>query len=1663
MPQENKLLNTSSSTSSDSNVDQIIITALGGGSLPSQQEQGPTRLRGQSRSPSNINASTSSSSRSAGSRERANTAGGEQNHGGSSSTSSSSVILDGLPSHYMDGLGDYSFRCKLYEFDADDNTGRQEWKDLGTGYVFADLREAKRRPFFRRQNNAPEGGGPPPCSRGVLQVHSDTLPPRLIKEFLILPPASYILQGDQSSNASDDEQSQGSVSSSKDTIIVWEDFHTGYDYALSLEKATDAAPLYEALNNQNWQSPSMCIGNPIGNISSLPHDRRMQLQHALQKPRRKVLPDKLDDDSLEVASQVIATLATNFISRQQLAGKLNAQGGLNVCPQVLEIGGITVNNRRLCSQECGETSWFADLHQMAAEAEELELEEQKSSGTTLSANSSPQKQKNPPPTNAITGELILTPSEHKKRLLFEIVRNMFTLADQNLVKAMLDAKHWETILWIMEWDPGLSRKVNHRQVLKRVVRYRRVVNFANDETLKLIDLNFRVQYIRDVAMARLLDDVNTNVLNHIVGQNLTSLIECIQEGKGVLRALFDQLDNKDWLALDFVAESLRTLRYQNIGVFHSEKDRLYTCYERERLFKYLLPFIVEPDTPETSDIQHLPDDLEEDDVNDLVDDFPVRRTPHPTTRTVALDILQLYAFHNPSLLRNYAISNPDWLKKVASILLVESDQPTQSLVSEVLRWTLDFDAAHNPQLFMMLQAESSHLTGIQKIGVSEREGFLEIVWERQHGVMLPLVTALRDATMFDPGMTDEAKNFARQCILDILATGVQKSSCGQGKSKHDLYHVVVFLVTTQAVEKAAKLLNVPCKFLHITVIKFIRTAIEKKNDQLIRAIMKTPDTVFGPVFRILKEQLAPLQKQNRMTGNSLLSAILALLSQISDPSSNSSQSIRELVKFIFAHFMDVFTEPFCNTENPAAGCGIYSSFSANGAGRDYTPRNPLELGVLTKLFWSWKAILKAEEDKVKQEKELEQQALLGRNNRFNNGPRGFGTQGKGGKTVTNYEVPDSWFEDYSDSEEELSSDDENPGPMPPKGLGPGGAITSLFPKNEIGPSARGGLGLGPGGKLGPVRDQRILSVEQFVKDRRMTQDDDADEDAEANQAIAMVLGGPDPPRPAVQTGLAPPPPPPSSNEQGNYISGANGGNTGVLEGPRPQGPPGPLAQPGADGEQLKKDGVDTSSNTSSNMIGPEAPPSVSGAYSSTTSALPSSISSTTSTTNTASTTSSPFVPNTTSYNKPPSGTSTRALLAQFTSRTQSPAISRPGEFRPGQRLSDIAYGPSRPGARDHDYRTSHTLNEQVGGSTGSTSGGVRSASTRGPTKDAQSGAGNPLHLASPLGSIGHPEEQPSPPTLPIGGARKRSMIESSSSGVDLDDDPLTHQSAQRIKRVTPDTGQEQSSHASTILEEIKEGQGEGGPELQGVVAGSNTTGASSGEEETTSQTTSIMGTGAATSTSSMSSILDALQKQANSSGSASLASVLDLVSPEQKNGTTIHEADPPTTSEAAGTTGGTRKSLGGGEDTTSPVSPKDTVVTAPTSATKNLQSQELQQEQKQTATTTTSSTTTSSRTGSKAKSIYDEYDSDLDSEDDEDKSKNKDKNDINVVNQDKKPKPPTAGPATGPPSAATAGASASPETTSATTTTTSATRDQVDREGSQERGENDRSKRLRTE
>lgn len=88
-------------------------------------------------------------------------------------------------------------------------------------------------------------------------------------------------------------------------------------------------------------------------------------------------------------------------------------------------------------------------------------------------------------------------------------------------------------------DPDFpSHKANHRQFLSDKSKFKEVVPIKDPEIKKKIHWTYRLQYLKDVVLARILDDPTFSVLNSLIFFNQVDILQHLQSNQAFLKELF---------------------------------------------------------------------------------------------------------------------------------------------------------------------------------------------------------------------------------------------------------------------------------------------------------------------------------------------------------------------------------------------------------------------------------------------------------------------------------------------------------------------------------------------------------------------------------------------------------------------------------------------------------------------------------------------------------------------------------------------------------------------------------------------------------------------------------------------------------------------------------------------------------------------------------------------------------------------------------------------------------------------------------------------------------------------------------------------------------------------------------------------------------------------
>ncbi|KAG9233682.1 component of IIS longevity pathway SMK-1-domain-containing protein [Amylocarpus encephaloides] len=98
----------------------------------------------------------------------------------------------------------------------------------------------------------------------------------------------------------------------------------------------------------------------------------------------------------------------------------------------------------------------------------------------------------------------------------------------------------------LEYDPDFpSHKANHRQWLGKAGRYKEVVRIDDDDIRRKIHTVHRLQYLKDVVLARILDDPTFSVLNSLIFFQQVDILTYIQSNPLFLKELFGIFDAQE--------------------------------------------------------------------------------------------------------------------------------------------------------------------------------------------------------------------------------------------------------------------------------------------------------------------------------------------------------------------------------------------------------------------------------------------------------------------------------------------------------------------------------------------------------------------------------------------------------------------------------------------------------------------------------------------------------------------------------------------------------------------------------------------------------------------------------------------------------------------------------------------------------------------------------------------------------------------------------------------------------------------------------------------------------------------------------------------------------------------------------------------------------------
>lgn len=248
--------------------------------------------------------------------------------------------------------------------------------------------------------------------------------------------------------------------------------------------------------------------------------------------------------------------------------------------------------------------------------------------------------------------------------LCNILKMIILLNDNLIIEYLVQDDAIMNVVGILEYDPDFpSHKANHRQYLSDLSKFKEIVRFDNPAIRQKIHCTYRLQYLKDVVLARILDDPTFSILNSLIFFNHVDILTHIQQTPGFLKELFGIINgeetdvSKKKSAVLFlqqccqIAKNLQTI----------SRSALYTSFLQHGMFD--------------------------------VFEYALTRDD-PTVRLAGTDILMAFIDHEPLWMRGLIGKQLQDKKKpltdtLIDLLLSERDLGIKALIADAIKVLLD--------------------------------------------------------------------------------------------------------------------------------------------------------------------------------------------------------------------------------------------------------------------------------------------------------------------------------------------------------------------------------------------------------------------------------------------------------------------------------------------------------------------------------------------------------------------------------------------------------------------------------------------------------------------------------------------------------------------------------------------------------------------------------------------------------------------------------------------------------------------------------------------------------------------------------------------------------------------------------------------------------------
>nr|XP_048321450.1 serine/threonine-protein phosphatase 4 regulatory subunit 3-like isoform X2 [Ziziphus jujuba var. spinosa] len=372
-------------------------------------------------------------------------------------------------------------------------------------------------------------------------------------------------------------------------------------------------------------------------------------------------------------------------------------------------------------------------------------------------------------------------------MIYKIVRGIILLNSPQIFEKIFGDDLIMDIIGCLEYDPEVPHVQHHRSFLKEHVVFKEAIPIKDDQVLSKIHQTYRVGYLKDVVLARVLDEATVANLNSIIHANNAIVISLLKDDSTFIQELFARLRSPSTSA-------------------ESKKNLVYFLHEFCSLSKSL---------PMVQQLRLFRDLMNEGILDIIIDALQSQDKKLVLTGT---DILILFLNQDPHLLRSYVVRQEGipLLGLLVKGMITDFGEDMHCQFLEILRSLLD----------------SYTLSGAQ------RDNIIDIFYERHLGQLVDVITAScpLDRNAQSIGKSSGSGGRVQEVVKPEILSNICELLCFC--VVHHPYRIKCSFLLSNVIDKILLLTRRREKYLVVAAVRFVRTILTRHDEHLISHFVK---------------------------------------------------------------------------------------------------------------------------------------------------------------------------------------------------------------------------------------------------------------------------------------------------------------------------------------------------------------------------------------------------------------------------------------------------------------------------------------------------------------------------------------------------------------------------------------------------------------------------------------------------------------------------------------------------------------------------------------------------------------------------------------------------------------------------------------------------------